>query len=360
MLKRGYTESEAATTPRQLALILVVGALTVCALNALAGRYLERHGTNLAYLHIAHKWRVLGELKRPVDWLLLGDSALAQGVDPALIEAARGKRAVNLGTIGNFGLTDDLWMLEEYIARFGAPEAVALVHGYDQWPRQLDRRLFGRIPRHWIFGGRFARREGLGLGARARFLVDRFVPLHTERESLRRAVELGYWRATSSLTQFDARLARRFVSGEWRFFPSVPVQRADGYVEMCGALPEYVRRQAAGILRGLRDEPAARAISEENERAFGEIVALAERHRFTLHIMSSPLVDEVMRAPAVAERWSAVRARLRELAATSGRVHLVDEVAGFVVGQMQGVDHIDCEVVPSYTRWLAQRLAEAP
>ncbi|MCB9752657.1 MAG: hypothetical protein H6713_22105, partial [Myxococcales bacterium] len=147
MLERGYTETLHPTRWRSIALALALALLAFLAANALVGRYLDRYGTNLGYVYVAHKWRVLGQLSRPVDWLVLGDSTVNQSFDPARLREREGLRAVNLGTIGNFGAIDDLWMLEEYLERFGPPEAVVVVHTYDVFHRRPPRMLFGRVPR---------------------------------------------------------------------------------------------------------------------------------------------------------------------------------------------------------------------
>jgi hypothetical protein len=48
----------------------------------------------------------------PVDWLILGDSSVNQGVIPSIFEDEFGERAINLGTNGIMITLDDLWMIE--------------------------------------------------------------------------------------------------------------------------------------------------------------------------------------------------------------------------------------------------------
>jgi hypothetical protein len=174
-----------ANLPRLLLDILET-LLLVVLLNWATSGYLANYSTNHGYWTIHQKWFLLGKLDAAVDWLVLGDSSCNQGVVPAVLEEELDGKALNLCMVGNITVLGDLWLLEEYIARFGPPRAVIIVHVYDVWPRDLNPVLLGQIPRPWGFWRSHTLGEKLLDDPQVRFdlFVERYVPLYSQPKTL--------------------------------------------------------------------------------------------------------------------------------------------------------------------------------
>lgn len=351
MLGRSYTEKE--HTKASLVVVLLCAVATFWAVNFAAGAFLEHNGTNLGYINIDHKWRVLGKQSEPIDWLILGDSAVSQGFDPSLFNESTGKNAINLGTIGNFGLTDDQWMLEEYLSRHDPPEAVVLVHVYDVWHRRLSRKVMGRVPRRWIFSERIAEEYGLDTDARQQIALNNLMPLYAQRTSLRKSIEYVYWRYTMT----DDELAT--LRTKDRSLPvKEPQRHADGFIALCGALPRAVKRDAAGHRRFLRKGRKFR-ISRDNKKALGEILKLSKKHDFEVYLVPAPIYKGLANNKAFKKYFAGSMKYFNSLASRWPHLHVVPELKTFETDQMQNADHIACEAVPEYSEWMTQRVLDA-
>ncbi len=350
MLERAYEESLCFhTTPRRIAWVIVIMLATVFAVDAAVGAWLDRHGTNLGYRYIAHKWRVLADLEQPVDWLVLGDSSVAQAFDPDVLARDTGITAVNLGTIGNFGVTGDLWMLEEYLERFGAPQRVVLVHAYDVWHRPLDRTLIGRVPRGWATSARIRERYEIEGDALVDLVTNRHARLYAERASIRKALELTWW----TLVKDDAELAA--IRAADRGLPrSEPELVGNGFVRMCDPMPAHV----AGDERGHRRSLAKRRfrISRDNREALLRIAELTVEHGFRVDIVPGPIYGRLAAQERHERYMDAEIQALRSLVEPFPGVMVHRELRTYDRHQMQNADHITCDAAPDYSRWLIERV----
>ncbi|MEX1364099.1 MAG: hypothetical protein AB1Z98_13310 [Nannocystaceae bacterium] len=354
MLERGYEERTIPrTSPLRLAVLVVLMAATVLAANWGVGRFLDRRGTNLGYVYIAHKWRVLGRLRAPVDWLVLGDSSGSQGFDPAVLQEQTGKTAVNLGTIGNFGLSDDLWMLEEYIERFGPPQRVVLIHVYDVWYRRLKPDLVGRIPRPWVLTDETAERYDFDEEMRRDIFLNRYVRLFAERTSLRKSIQYAWLRLVSDEDEL-AELRRK----DRALPPEDPELLDSGFVRMCGSATSALKRDARGHMRFVKKRRPR--ISKDNREALLEIARLAQEHGFEVHVVNGPVYERLRIKPEFGKYFDRQVQLLEKVVEDYPQVHIAPETMGFDGDQLQNVDHISCEATGDYTRWaIAQVLAQA-
>ncbi len=348
MLERGYTEGQHTTRWRSIALALVITIAGFLAANALLGRYLDRNGPNLGYRYVAYKWALLGE-SEPVDWLVLGDSTVNQGFDPRHLEEQTGLRGLNLGTIGNFGTIDDLWMLEEYLERHGPPKAVVVVHTYDVWIRRFHRPFLGRIPRARPLTRETKRAFKIKRKDRREIAINRYMRLYAERRSLRKSLKFAYLDATRS----EEEMAALRVSD--RDLPlRDPVMTETGYVEMCGAIPEVVRRDYRGHVKHVSSQKFE--LSGDNRRALEAMMRLADERGFELYIAPGPLYEHLPKKRAFKRYYASLQATLRELANQHPRAHFIEGLKTFPEEQMQNADHITCDAAPIYTDWLTEQV----
>ncbi|MGE0320889.1 MAG: hypothetical protein AB7K71_21280 [Polyangiaceae bacterium] len=347
------TEAEPETSWRKVTQTVFSVLAVAVALNFVAGRCLERYSTNLGYRLIAFKWRLLGEQDTPVDMLILGDSAGNQGYNPEYLRQRTGSTGLNLATLGNFGLVDDEWMLEEYVERVGTPKRLLLIHVYDAWYRRPQAGLFGVIPR-WRAQSAEAERElRWKPGTRYDLLENRLLPLYSQRQSLRDTLEFAFWRVVLNKADFA-----RFRARDSRFPEADPVYHSDGYVEMCGALPRVVAADVSGHIRWLSRRPRPR-LSGDNVRALQSMIAIAEKRDITLSIVPSPIANTLATRREFKRYVTGLDDNLRRLTRGHPKVQLITERFQGTPQQMQNADHLACEAVPAYMDWVAAQLKAA-
>ncbi len=319
-------------SPRGMSGILLGTGLMLVLTNSAARWYLEKHTPNLGYRLIQSKWKMLEDLQRPVDWLVLGDSSGNQGVIPEIFNETLGGTAVNLCTVGDFTALGDVWMLERYLARFGPPRGVVLVHVYDIWWRSATRSILAQAPLSSEELENLVPEATRGLRNKVLLIVDRHVPLYSQNVTL------------SNLVRFPWRSGPRFALD------------AHGFMTWIEALPHTVKRDYEQHLTHVRDEPLFQ-LSRDNRRALARIRALAEQHDFDVYIANGPLFEELYDNGEFGRYFEQVQDTLRAFAASSRRVHQVlrDPIT-FPVHQMAGVDHVIYPAAKLYTNALVAEI----
>jgi hypothetical protein len=331
------TEENVAVASRRKVLVSLLGAAFVfAALNLALRPLLDGHTSNRGYWLIRTKWTMVERLERPVDWLLLGDSACNQGLRPDILAARLGGRVLNTCTLGDMLVVHDAWMLQRHIERVGPPKHVVVSHVYDVWHRRVGRRfrgsLMGRIPRPWGFWNDMrppirASLEDVGL-----LLVERWVPLYTENRTL------AGWAMDPA-----------------RAFSTEFALDADGYMQVDEAKPDEVRKDVARHLDFLADHPLA--FAPDNRLALREIIRLADEHDFDVYLVSSPIARTLAEVPAYRDYAEALLGELREVASESARVHLVlEQPVTFEETEMENADHLTHASAEVYSRRVADAI----
>jgi len=316
--------------------VTVVGAVMVLwALNLIAGWYLGRFPQNRGYWLVKHKWTLLDEMKKPVDWLMIGDSSGNQGVVVDAWQDALGESAVNLCTVGNLTATDDAWMLDAYLKRFEPPGKVLVVHVWDVWPRQVEPVFAAQIPRPWGFWRTTDPPLQLHVQELAQLFLARFAPLYSDNTSLSKAA-YGGLRSPSHL------LRSRFRTGP------------DGYMRMEAANSKRVRRTARDALRAVARERFR--VSDSNRSALKRIQDLADLHGIQVYLTHSPLYAGMHEDRAFREDYAQAMSFLDEVARRSPNLHHLDEVVTFPEDQMQTFDHVTHRAALIYTRRLVEQV----
>lgn len=307
------TEQIRTRGPWSIVVLLIMTVIWFAGANWLAAKVLDERGSNLGYWLVGQKWSLLEDLEGPVDTVILGDSSGNQGINPEVVDERLGGRSINLCTIGHAIALDDVWMLREYLDRFGAPSRVLVIHGYDIWHRSFDRSLLGRIPR---LGMLLEQGElPFGWGDIVPYLIDRYVRLYGEHSTIGRLLRRPWSPPRAK--------ARPLIQG----FMVDPIAR-----------PHTVRRNAERHLRLVREEVFA--MSEENQRGLVTLSSLAEAYGFRLYVAHGPTVDTLASDPAFIEYNEQVREELVAFAAEHEHVTVIDRVFPFSENQMTSADHI--------------------
>jgi len=318
----------------------IIGTILIALmLNFAAYFYLKNYSTNYGYWVLGQKWSLLEEMNEPAEWLILGDSSCNQGVIPSLFEQNFGGNAVNLCTIGNMTLVNDLWMLERYIQRFGPPENVVIVHVHDMWSRDFSAYLLGHIPLRWRFWEDFLLNQEIVPSSEIaqEIFKERYYPLNSQSQTLSDILKESFWLERNPFK-------RPFVLD------------ADGYFSAEEAKPEIVEAGKDQHLAMISEQPFF--ISYINGRALQEIMKLAEEYQFDVYLVTSPLYEGLLADESFRAYLDSMLAILGESAAQSDKLHLITEIKGFPAELMQNPDHLIRPGAEIYTAWLIERIKE--
>lgn len=85
-------------------------------------------------------WTAIDTLIEPLDVLIFGDSVAATGIDAKMIEEQTGLRVYNFASTAWWVYYHDVWILERYIEKFGAPKMVIWAHTYEIVNRKFNAR----------------------------------------------------------------------------------------------------------------------------------------------------------------------------------------------------------------------------
>jgi hypothetical protein len=127
-----------------LALALSIG-IFIC-INLLLRVYLDKYSPNFGLWLIRQKWELLLNLDESKDVLILGDSTANQGLVAETIQGETNLKTVNLATVANMTLLNDVWMLHAYLQEHDPPKIVLIMNSYQMWFRPANSQAVNTIP----------------------------------------------------------------------------------------------------------------------------------------------------------------------------------------------------------------------
>jgi len=322
-------------TPRSLAYFIVGSFLAFFLLNHAASLYLRVNGTNLGYRMIEAKWDMLYEMDEPVDWLVLGDSSCAHGFVPESWNEVMGGKSVNLGTIANLLLSNDAWMLEKYIEKFGAPEKVLLVHVADIWHRGYRSSLIGKVPEPWGFWGTREAKIDLTTEQEWKVWLSRYVPTYAENKTL-----------SAHLLNFGPTKDFDLGMGSAGFIPG---KEHDS---------RRLRRDLSKTLKTVRKTKNMR-ISKGNRAALNALGRLSSEYEFDIYLAHGSLYEKLRNDRAFSRFYDKQLQNIRKITNKYPRLHVVPTVLDYPKDKMEAtVDHVHPAAAPGYTVDLAHLVKE--
>jgi hypothetical protein len=326
-------EVDVPSSKRRILVDIIGTVIVVILFNIFAIWFLSEYSTNFGYFLIQHKWRLLDNLREPVEWLYLGDSSCNQGVIPSLVNEVTGEIGPNLCTIGNMTALEDLWMLEFYIDEFGPPENVLIIHVYDMWYRNFTPGMLGQIPLPWGFWDDFSFASELVQSNRVKFniFLEAYVPLYSQSSTLGSIIY-------DSVTQFKNPFVKQWHLDPYGFLPEEE------------AHPDTVERDAQNHIQFVTQNDFF--LSYNNKVAMDKMVDLAEKHGINIYIANSPQYEGLFEDENYQRYFNKVRSMLIGYAEQSERVYYISEVKVFPAIKMQNADHLITSSANEYTNWL--------
>lgn len=325
-------EVTAPVTRAQIAFVLVTAFVIVLGLNVLitiSGAVDRLDGGG--YL-IQEKWKILNSLDQPVDWVIVGDSSANQGVIPGQLGASLGGSAVNLATVGNLLLIDDVWMLDEYIGRLGAPKNVVIVHVYDMWRRDAQAAAFAKVPLAPGFWWSKKPSLSLSVSDSVELLAFRYLPLYQSKE-----------------------LLKRLVKNPGKLLVSPRTIQPDGFTAVDEALPDEVESDYAVHKNFLAEQRYE--LSDANRQALDRLVELADSNGINVYIANSPIYEGLKADPNFQSYFENIQKLMIDLDARSPNIHYVlCNPPGFPKQSMTNIDHLTVEGAKSFTAQLTQSI----
>jgi len=322
------------TTPRKIALSVTCVFIFILAANFFALQALQETAINRGYFLIQGKWKLLLGMKKPVDWLVLGDSSGNSAVVPHLLSETLGGSSVNLCTIGWLSAMNDIWMLQNYRARFGLPKGILIVHSPFMWQGRLEKDLVQKIPLSWKDIQAMDPPVKFNLKDSWCFFLARYFPLYSQNESL------------AYLLQFRHKAFVKKLN-----------LNAEGYEAYGEANPEKLKLAVSNNEKLLQK---GFALSEDNHRALESLKSFAEQNHVPVYLVDGPLYQEVAEKKEVRRYLDQLAAELQLILGGSDWVHYLRGGYNLFPGaQLESVDHTTAEGAKVYTRLVSKLLPAA-
>lgn len=323
-------EKNISITPFRFLAVFAIAFVVLVLLNFICVFYLKNYNPNKAYALIRHKWEMLLNKKNAATWLILGDSSGNQGVDAQLFEKDLGEKAINLCTIADMLVVNDVWMLEKYIQVHGPPKKLLIIHTYDIWKRQIFPTGFmAQIPIDLQSDAALSMRY-LALPNWKKHLMN-YAPLNYQRESL------------SWLIQHPQQL-----------FQSSFHYDKYGFEAKKTADVENVLEDTAEHLKFVRESQFQ--ISENNEKALKRLATLAEKYQFQVWLANSPIHDDLYLNPDFQTYFQQVQDYLSQFCKNNGFHYINNPPMLFDEKEMENSDHLIEKAANKFTRALLEKM----
>jgi hypothetical protein len=312
--------------------------LFVVLLNVLLAAYVKVAPYQRGFWVIKNKWKLV-QSTGPVDWLVLGDSSCNQAFHPALWQELTGETALNVCTIGDQALADDLWMLQTYTERNGPPANVLILHAADIWVRGVGNRALGAVPLPWGFWTWHQPRLELSPRDQWDLFLTRYVPIYGQTQFV--------WERTKDrLREVAASRSLAPLVGH----PYI-ITRA-GFMPWGEPDPERVDTDTAWEI-GVHAENPDFEPSEVNARALEALVAFADDHGTQVYIVPGPVYRGLAESPEFRTWYGGLVSYVTSFADRSPNLQYHPEPFTFEKGQMENVDHLVGPAADAFTRELA-------
>jgi len=316
-------------------LIIFATLLLVLLMNLAVARYLLNHTNNRGYWLITQKWELLKTAPAPVDWLVLGDSSGNQGMMPEIVEQELGGKSINLATTAGMVALEDVWMLEEYIERYGPPANVIIVHTYDAWRRGLRSVMMSKVPLPWGYWRDLTPSPELSARDVFNIFTSRYLPLYGENKTLISIL-------TGGLEKPDT-----LVNVRYRLEP-------DGFRSV-----QHSNSWLAGVEAEEQLEFVSNnnfKMSQINRESLDQLVILANQNDMNIFLVNGPIHEDLPGSDVFLTHFSDLQNALSETAEQSPNLYYIPDLIPFPASLLVNYDHVTQEGAEKYTREIVSRI----
>ena len=304
-----------------------IGVILVafCLINLLLGVYLLYHPINWGHLVIRHKWSLLRDAERTVDWLFTGDSSGNQGLSVDQFDKNANSNGLNLATYGGMGVYGDAVTLDYYIKHVGIPrEGVVLIHVYDGWHRDLDLMAFSMLP-----------------------VWDREFPVLPFDPRTDLVSRLRWWTYNALPLVTQGNVLGNYLRHSGAETPPLDFDEF-GFMRWKQNDPELVKSNFRIHQQFLKS--ARFRVSSINRQSLDYIEQLANTHQFEVYLFNSPILDELKQTKNFGKYYSDLHHWMVNRTRSSDRLHWMSEHP-FVFDEsyLIGVDHLTVEGAKIFT-----------
>ena len=315
--------------------MLVTFALTMLMLimfNYCSALLLDYYSGNRGYRLIDEKWRLLMQTQEPVDLLIVGDSSCNQGVSPDVLQDEKFPRVLNLCTMGDALVLDDVWMLEYYFAHHSTLSAVVVVHAYDTWQRDRKPSVVAQVPLEWGFWNKLKPSIRLDTGESIEVFLARYVPMYAENLSMAKILKFP-WRA------------RRLDMGLNR----------SGFMENVTANPAGVISDSESHKRFTSANEFS--LSDDNVSALDRLSRIASDRQLDVFIANAPMYAGLYEDPGLRNYMRDMNKSIRKHIVGNRRMHFIfAEPMLYSEFEMQNADHLATMTAPRYTKAISEQV----
>ena len=284
---------------------------------------------NPTYRVAEYKWRMIQDLHEPVDVLVFGDSAAGASVVPEVIQQVSGLRTLNLAVAQGISAVSDLWLLDAYLKRFGAPKWVVWCREDSTWRIQVPETKylmqFPLTPWEWItldFKPPFSLSDWGHL-----FLMLAFPVMRPDVRIQHRLVLDASPRTQFAVTQ-------------------------SGGVVIWGVDREF----KAGLQLQSRDEsPELPFMLPLNATSLQQVLLRARERKFRVLIVAPPIYDKFVHGDRL-DRIRKLRLVFSQLARQEPLVTFDETLYRYNKSQMRDMDHVPYTTALDYSRRLGKVL----
>lgn len=342
------SESTTGSGPKRLIPTITVAALLLIAANLVAGRIVAKFNTT--QMVIDTKWSLVDSNELKGDgWLILGDSAGNQGLNPEVLADKLGGVFLNLCTIGDMLTLDDAWMLDRWIENEGPPRGVIVVHAYDTWARSPKGTVFALIP-----GGpppNATPTLSLPPKERLKYLVVKYAPLLTSNQTIRQII-LNPRESLHTLTK------EHTSTQDTQSDPTKNSMSTLGFLSVPAANPENVRTDAHAHISSIQEQRSPE-MSSANAAGLKVIVDRCKSLGVPLLFVHAPTAQSLAQSTVYIEHFQKVNAQLAKHLAELGwgEIAFTNPVV-FPDDQMQNADHLITGSAKIFSQMVADRFHE--
>lgn len=313
---------------------LSVCLITILILNLLFYSYLDlqppgiKEGVFTVYTKV--KWHNLLELEKPVDNIILGDSASWAAILTGITNDRLGGTTIQLGNVGGSSLLMDGWMLQEYINRFGAPRNVILLRIAASYEFLHNLEFIAAVPLEWGFWTRYKLEPDWQNNELLDLFLSKYAVIYSNSDVLRKRL---------------LRPHKFFSHNEEVIFPS----EYDGLNSNPQNIEKAVRQRPKEIYWPFHP-------SEDAKRAIKFISDLANIHQFQLYILLAPECDIIFQDNARQQKVAAMQAFVSQFT-DNKYVHLIpDSPTLFPKEEMENHNHLANKGAHKYSQIITDEI----